>query len=147
MALMQHPNAKPIAVITAVVTAATAIWGFSGKIHDVIARHVDRYFFSTAEAQTLLSEVKDAAEIAKDAAETANATTVELIRYIKRQDLKEHRVELDRLRGDLADTELWESTNNGANSLSRERKADLERRIEATLSAIRCLENPGSSGC
>ncbi len=140
------PGVKRATILGTLATAATAVWAFSGRVHDVVARHVDRYFFSTAEAQTLLSEVKQAAETAKKAADIASDTADQLLRYMQRQELKEERALLDRLRGELADTELWES-QNGANALSRARKADLIGRIDATLARIRCLENPNVVGC
>ena len=126
--------------------AAATIWSLAGRVHDATWRHVDRFVISTAEGQELQKEVRDAAKQATDAAKIATDTSNALVGYIARQDLKEERRGLERLKGDLADLGLWESTN-GANDQSRRRRAELMARIYESEERIRCLEDPDRGGC
>lgn len=144
--MKDHPNAKALIWVGSLAAAAMAIIAFSGRIHGAMAGHVDRFFISTAEAQALTADVKKAVDTATKAVDLATETSEDLRRYLQRQELKEERALLDTLKGELADTELWESTN-GANALSRARKADLVRRIDDAVARIRCREIPGGPGC
>jgi nucleoid-associated protein YejK len=129
---------------TSVVVAVLAgAWGF----HEWVGKsHLPVHLMTRAEAQTLQHEVKAAVDTAKVAAETATETSRRLFDYIERQELKEERADLERLKGELQETLLWES-QNGENALSRSRKADLNARIRETEERIRCMVTPDAGGC
>jgi hypothetical protein len=129
--------------MSVVVAAIAGSWGF----HEWVGKsHLPVHLMTRAEAQTLQQEVKAAADTAKAAAQAATETSRRLFDYIERQELKEERATLDRLKGDLQETLLWES-QNGENALSRSRKADLNARIRETEERIRCTLTPDAGGC
>jgi acyl-CoA reductase-like NAD-dependent aldehyde dehydrogenase len=107
--------------------------------HKYIDGHIDRFMFSEVQAQTLTDQVEKAANAAQEASQAASATGRALTTYMRNQDLKETRERLSVREGQLSDTLLWESSN-GANDISRARKADLQREIEDLKALLRCYE-------
>lgn len=112
-----------------------ALWAAHGRL----VLHVDRYFISSAEANELQQQVKEAADTAKAAAKIAQDTSTALFRYIRGEQLKDAREALETLKGQHSDTLLWERAN-GENDLSRARKRELEARIRAREAQITCME-------
>jgi hypothetical protein len=113
--------------------------------HGKLTEHLDVYMISTAEGQVLTQQVKEAADAARQAALSVQEVGRSLVDYIKLQDIKDARERLNNLRGSLSETQLWESAN-GANDISRARKADLEAQISVIEGYIQCIE-AGRSTC
>ena len=117
--------------------AAAAIgltWG-----NQWIITMLDRSFYSEAQAQVLQDQVKEAADAAKQAAQSVENVSRDLTQYVKQQDLKSARERLNVLKQQLSETQLWESSN-GANDISRARKIELAAQIEIVTAYIQCME-------
>lgn len=114
-----------------------AIVGF----HSFLAEHVAFHngLAGAARAQEVTQQIRAIADSANQAADAAQKTATALEEYVKRQELKEARAKLNVLREQLSGTQLWESAN-GANEISRARKADLAWQIERTTDFVECLE-------
>lgn len=103
------------------------------KGDDGIIYWLDASFVSEVEAAELQEAVKGAVD-------TANATSVQLITYIRREEIQAARAERRDLQDAMQETLLWES-QNGENTISEARKDDIEERIEETEILIDCLDD------
>lgn len=139
-------NRKVVISVSALAAIVVVGWQF----HEWTGRHLNTHLMSRAEAQTLHmaqnEQIKQAADAAKEAANAATETARLLRDHIKGEELKSARERLNQLRGQLSETQLWESTNGGANDISRARKADLNSQIEVLSTLIACLE-AGRNNC
>ncbi len=106
------------------------------KGDDGLIYYLDGFFMSDVQAEELAQEVKVAVSV-------ANLTSMALLDYIRRQELRDTRTALTRLEDQMNDTLLWES-ENGENTISRARKDDLEERIDIRVIEIECLVTGGS---
>ena len=103
------------------------------KGDDGVIYWLDASFVSEVEAAELQEAVKGAVE-------TANATSEQLITYIRREEIQAARAERRDLQDSMQETLLWES-QNGENTISEARKDDIEERIEETEILIECLDD------
>jgi acyl-CoA reductase-like NAD-dependent aldehyde dehydrogenase len=108
------------------------------KGDDGIIYWLDASFVSEVEAAEL-------SEAVKGAVETANATSQQLITYIRREEIQAARAELRSLEDSMQETLLWES-QNGENTISEARKDDIDERIDETEILIECLDD-GRDDC
>jgi len=108
------------------------------KGDDGIIYWLDASFVSEVEAAEL-------SEAVKGAVETANATSEQLISYIRKEEIQAARAELRSLEDAMQETLLWES-QNGENTISDARKDDLDDRIDETEILIDCLDD-GRDDC
>lgn len=108
------------------------------KGDDGIIYWLDASFVSEVEAAEL-------SEAVKGAVETANATSEQLITYIRKEEIQAARAELRSLEDAMQETLLWES-QNGENTISDARKDDLDDRIDETEILIDCLDD-GRDDC
>lgn len=136
---------KPQKITVSVATLAAGIVGL-WYFHGWLGGHLDRSFFSEAQAQGLSEQVKQAADAAKQASQAASQTSQTLTRYITAQEVKTARERLNILQGQLSETQLWEASN-APNDISRARKADLQSQIEAMKVYISCLERSPQQDC
>lgn len=102
------------------------------KGDDGIIYWLDTEFISEVEAA-------DLAEAVKGAVDTSNATSEQLIAYIRQEELQAARAEKRSLEDAMQETLLWES-QNGENTISDARKDDLDDRIEEAEILIDCLD-------
>lgn len=110
--------------------------GVVWKGDDGLIYYLDGFFMSDVQAEGLADEVKVAVD-------TANMTSMALLDYILRQELRDARTALTRLEDQLNETLLWES-ENGQNAISQARKTDLVERIGVREDEIECLEDGGT---
>jgi len=103
------------------------------KGDDGVIYWLDASFVSEVEAAELQEAVKGAVD-------TANATSEQLITYIRREEIQAARSERRDLQDAMQETLLWES-QNGENTISEARKDDIEERIEETEILIECLDD------
>lgn len=106
------------------------------KGDDGLIYYLDGFFMSDVQAEELAQEVKVAVSV-------ANLTSMALLDYIRRQELRDTRTALTRLEDQLNETLLWEAAN-GENTISLARKEDLEERIDIREIEIECLVTGGS---
>ncbi len=106
------------------------------KGDDGVIYWLDTAFISEAEAEEWTEQLKGAVDVAND-------TSMALLTYIRRQELRDSRTALQRLEDQLNETLLWES-ENGENQISLARKDDIEDRIEVREDQIDCLEQGGT---
>lgn len=106
------------------------------KGDDGLIYYLDGFFMSDVQAEELAQEVKVAVSV-------ANLTSMALLDYIRRQELRDTRTALTRLEDQMNDTLLWES-ENGENQISLARKEDLKDRIDIREIEIECLVTGGS---
>ena len=106
------------------------------KGDDGLIYYLDGFFMSDVQAEELADEVKGAVEV-------ANNTSMALLNYILRQELRDARTALTRLEDQMNETLLWES-ENGENTISIARKEDIEERIDVREIEIECLEDGGT---
>ena len=90
-------------------------------------------------------EAAELSEAVKGAVETANATSNQLIVYIRKEEIQAARGELRSLEDSMQETLLWES-QNGENTISKARKDDIEDRIDDVEILIDCLDD-GRDDC
>ncbi len=102
------------------------------KGDDGIIYWLDASFVSEVEAAEL-------SEAVKGAVETANATSEQLITYIRKEEIQAARAELRSLEDAMQETLLWES-QNGENTISEARKDDIDDRIDEVEILIDCLD-------
>ncbi len=102
------------------------------KGDDGILWWLDETFVSHAEAGELAEQVKGAVD-------TANATSEQLITYIRKEEIQAARGELRSLEDAMQETLLWES-QNGENTISEARKDDIDERIDEVEILIDCLD-------
>lgn len=102
------------------------------KGDDGIIYWLDTEFISEVEAA-------DLAEAVKGAVDTSNATSQQLMSYIRQEELQAARSEKRALEDAMQETLLWES-QNGENTISDARKDDLDDRIEEAEILIDCLD-------
>jgi hypothetical protein len=112
------------------------IVGLVWKGDDGLIYYLDGFFMSDVQAEELAQEVKVAVSV-------ANLTSMALLDYIRRQELRDTRTALTRLEDQLNETLLWEAAN-GENTISLARKEDLEERIDIREIEIECLVTGGS---
>src|SRR5262245_53588903 len=124
MAVKLDGSQKVTISVATMVALAVGLWSF----HGWLGGHLDKNFFSEAEAQTLSQQVKQAADAAKEASQAAKANGDTLNKYISQQDLKSAREQLAAKEGQLSETQLWETANQ-PNDISRARKRDLQDQI------------------
>ncbi len=108
------------------------------KGDDGVIYWLDASFVSEVEAAEL-------SEAVKGAVETANATSEQLIVYIRKEEIQAARAELRALEDSMQETLLWES-QNGENTISEARKDDIEDRIDDVEILIDCLDD-GRDDC
>lgn len=132
-------------VIGGVAGALVAVGGVVWGSHEWMAKHVDAYFFSEAQAGELTEQIKQLATATQQTAIATQQTAKALDRHIKSEDLKEQRQKLDGLKARYADIQLWETTNK-PNAVSTQTRRDLEQQIEHTKDYIQCLE-AGRENC
>ena len=106
------------------------------KGDDGIIYWLDTAFISEVEAEEWTEQIKGAVEV-------ANSTSMMLLDYIRRQELRDSRTALQRLEDQLNETLLWES-ENGENLISIARKDDIGDRIDLREDEIECLVAGGS---
>ncbi len=115
---------------------ALLLVGLLWKGDDGLIYYLDGFFMSDVQAEELAQEVKVAVSV-------ANLTSMALLDYIRRQELRDTRTALTRLEDQMNDTLLWES-ENGENQISLARKEDLKDRIDIREIEIECLVTGGS---
>jgi len=115
-----------------------ALLALAWKGDDGIIYWLDTAFISEAEAEDWTAQIKGAVDV-------SNTTSMMLLDYIRRQELRDTRTALLRLEDQLEETLLWES-ENGENQISRARKDDIEERIDVRENEIECLVE-GRSDC
>ncbi len=108
------------------------------KGDDGIIYWLDTAFISEVEAEEWTAQIKQAIDV-------STTTSITLLDYIRRQELRDTRTALLRLEDQLEETLLWES-ENGENTISLARKDDIEERIGVRENEIECLEE-GRSDC
>lgn len=129
-------------------------WGSSAVViivglwalHQWVGLHLEVHLLSRADAAELKDQISQVAAAAKEAStaamqasQAAAQTSEALSMYIVQQELKNARDRLSALQGQLSETQLWEASNK-ANDISRARKLDLERQIQALKEQVECLK-------
>lgn len=117
-----------------IAVCALLLWG----AHEYTVYHLDGVFMSAAQAESLTEKVEQALQKSTENSE-------QLLKFVHRIELSDAREQLDNLRGQLQETELWEAAN-GENEISQARKRDLRQRIDRQEDKVDCLER-GEVNC
>jgi len=118
--------------VPALILLLAVVW----KGDDGVIFWLDTAFISEVEAEEWTEQIKGAVEV-------ANSTSMMLLDYIRRQEIRDSRTALQRLEDQLEETLLWES-ENGENLISIARKNDIEDRIDVREDEIECLVTGGT---
>jgi hypothetical protein len=116
-------------------------------VHSFVATHASTYFVRSASAQLasdgVARQIREVGDAAKSAAQAAQQAVAELHAHVDGERIAAARARIDVLRGEISNTQLWESAN-GANDISRARRRDLESQLARTIAYVECLEDRGA---